>query len=112
MRGGNDLAEGKRADEVIDNVISMGHELKEQGVKNIALSAMTPRSRMKWEMKNLNHLLKMQCRVQGFHFIDNSNISYYNHICADGVHLNYEGVSILTENFSDYLKNVDLENEE
>ena len=110
--GGNDLSEGMREDEVIQNVISMGHELKDQGVKNIAISAMTPRSRMKWEMKNLNHLFKMECRIQGFHFIDNSNISFYNHICADGVHLNYDGVSFLTDNFSDYLKNVELENEE
>ena len=110
--GGNDLAEGKRSDDVLKQVSDLGHSLKEKGVKNIAVSAVTPRTKLKWEIKNLNHVLKNECRSQGFDFIPNSNISFYNHVCADGVHLNYDGVSILEGNFSNYLRNVELGNEE
>ena len=64
--GGNDLAEGKRSDDVLKQVSDLGHSLKEKGVKNIAVSAVTPRTKLKWEIKNLNHVLKNECRSQGF----------------------------------------------
>ena len=75
--GGNDLAYGVRADDAVNNIASLGCELRNKGVSNIAISGMTPRSRLKWDIININHLLKHTRKFNNFHFIDNSNISFF-----------------------------------
>ena len=52
------------------------------------------------------------CKFHNFHFIDNSNIYFFDHVCEDGIHLNYDGVDMLSSNYSSYLKNVKLRGEE
>jgi len=104
--GGNDLAYGTSADEAVDNLAYLGLELKDRGVQNIAISAMTPRYLMRTDIDNINKLLEGMCRTYNFDFIKHNNILYNSHICQDGVHLNFDGVDILTKNFTNYLKNL------
>ena len=40
--GGNDLAYGVRANDAVDNIASLGCELRDRGVSNIAISGMNP----------------------------------------------------------------------
>ena len=103
--GGNDMAYGTPADEAVDNIAYLGCELMDRGVKNIAVSAMTPRYLMRNDIDQINKLLKDMCRTYKFDFIEHNNIYYNMHVCQDGVHLNYDGVDILTQNFARYLKN-------
>ena len=110
--GGNDLAYGTTADEAADNIAYLGLELIDRGVKNIAISSMTPRYMLKNEINNFNRLIKGMCRTYDFDYIEHKNISYNKHVCQDGVHLNYDGVEILSENFASYLKDLSLGNEE
>ena len=110
--GGNDLAYGTTADEAADNIAYLGLELIDRGVKNIAISSMTPRYMLKNEINNFNRLIKGMCRTYDFDYIEHKNISYNKHVCQDGVHLNYDGVEILSENFASYLKDFSLGNEE
>ena len=110
--GGNDLADGTRADVAVENITAMCRDMREKGIQNIAVSSMTPRYRLKWDILNINHLLKHLCKSNNYHFIDNSNINYYDHVCDDGVHLNHDGVYMLTNNYSNYLKHVELGYEE
>ena len=110
--GGNDLAYGISADEAVDNIAYLGCELKDRGVKRVAISGMVPRYMMRNQINNLNSLLKGMCKTYGFDYISNDNIYYYKHICFDGVHLNYDGVGILTNNYSNYLKHLKLGDEE
>jgi len=109
---GNDLAYGTTADEAADNIAYLGLELIERGVKNIAVSSMTPRYKLKNEIENFNKLLKGMCRTYNFDYIGHKNISYNKHVCQDGVHLNFDGVEILSNNFASYLKDLTLGNEE
>ena len=108
--GGNDLAYGTSAEEAVDNIAYLGCELKDRGVKNIAISAMVPRYRLKNDIKHINVLLKGMCKSYQFDFISHHNIFYNNHICQDGVHLNYDGVGVLQSNYARYLRK--LGNEE
>ena len=110
--GGNDLAYGTTADEAADNIAYLGLELIDRGVKNIAVSSMTPRYMLKNEIDNFNRLLKGMCHTYNFDYIGHKNISYNKHVCQDGVHLNYDGVEILSNNYASYLKNLNLGNEE
>ena len=72
---------------------------------------MTPRVNLVHEIQDLNYRLERMCLDKGYIFIDNSNISFRKHVCSDGVHLNFEGVDILSNNISYYLRNVELEDE-
>jgi len=110
--GGNDLSYGISAEDAVDNLAYLGCELKDRGVKRVAISGMVPRYKMKSQISNLNSLLRGMCKTYGFDYICNENIYYYNHICYDGVHLNYDGVGILANNYSYYLKHLNLGDEE
>ena len=63
-------------------------------------------------MVKFNRLLKDMCKTYKFNYIYNNNIMYNKHICQDGVHLNYDGVAILSNNYASYLKNLTLGYEE
>jgi len=110
--GGNDLAYGTTADEAVDNIAYLGLELMDRGVKNIAVSSMTPRYMLKNEINSFNRLLKGMCRTYNFDYIGHQNVSFNKHVCQDGVHLNYDGVEILSANYASYLKHLTLGYEE
>ena len=76
---------------------------------------------MKDSIPKLNQLFKQMCAANKFDFIDNSNIrynykdseGYYNsHLSYDKIHLNYDGVEILENNYIRYLKGLKLGTEE
>ena len=108
--GENDLAEGKTSEEVILQQLSLGQKLRNSGFENIFMSSMTPCINLVYEIQDLNYRLECMCIDQGFRFNDNSNISFNKHVCSDGIHLNFEGVDILSNNIY-YLRNVKLEDE-
>ena len=109
--GGNDLAEQKMGDEIVKEISSLAQQMYDTGVQHIGVSAVTPRVGLAYEIQDLNFRLKNMCAIQGLNFIEHKNILFRNHVCHDGVHLNYEGVNFLTNNFSNYLRSVGLEDE-
>jgi hypothetical protein len=110
--GGNDIANGLEIDEVVENVAYLGRELKNRGVKKVAVSGMIPRINLKEEIPKLNNALKDMCQKEGMDYISNKNIYYRWHLSKDKVHLNFDGVEILERNFIHYLKGLKLGNEE
>lgn len=94
-------------DDIVQNIASLGADMKEKGVQNIAISGLTPIKSLKWQLKDLNHRLKQMCAATGFTFIDNGNINFFDHVCWDKTHLNFEGVNVLERNFAKYLKNLE-----
>ena len=107
--GGNDLANGLEVIEIIENIHYLGGELKEQGVKNIAISGMVPRIYMQKSIPKLNNALRALSSRQGYNYIDNSNISFWWHLSEDGIHLNPDGVKLLERNYANYLKKTKME---
>ena len=110
--GGNDIANDLDEDDIIENVVYLGHELLHRGVKKIAISGMVPRINLKKEIPQLNRALKQMCKDEGYDFISNENIYYNWHLSDDNVHLNYEGVKILERNYTSYLRNTKVVDEE
>ena len=108
--GGNDLANGEKIDDIADNLAYLGIELKDRGVKRIAISGMTPRKDLKQQITDLNAELKNMCKNYNYDFINNNNIIYKNHLSYDQIHLNYKGVSILQGNYISYLKRTKMDN--
>ena len=117
--GGNDVANDMALNDIIEDTAYLGHQLQERGVCKIAISGMTPRKGMKESIPKLNNLFRKMCITNGFDFIDNSNIKYgyvdydgefRSHLSFDRIHLNYDGVEILENNFIHYLKNLKLGN--
>ena len=110
--GGNDLANKIEIETIVDNLAYLGLEMKDRGVKKIAISGMCPRKDLMHLIPALNKELKGMCRHYGYDFISNSNFSYEYDLCYDKVHLNYDGVAILENNFIKYLRGLSLGNEE
>ena len=82
--GSNDIANNMSNDDITDNLAYLGCELLDRGVKNIAISGMVPRWKMRSKIPELNKKLKSMCKTYRFAFIDNDNI-YYNHHMSDDV---------------------------
>jgi len=101
--GGNDLANHDNIGDICDNLAYLGLELKDRGVKTIAISGMTPRKNLKTDIPLLNYELKKMCKTYGYDYINNNNITFKEHLSNDQVHLNYDGVKILQGNYISYL---------
>ena len=88
-----------------EDVILSGQMCKDQGVDTIFISSFLPRRSLHYQSRRteLNKMLKDQCKVNGFVFMPNTNITMKNHVAEDGVHLNADGSSILCKNILYYL---------
>jgi len=118
--GGNDLANSIEVDTIAENIAYLGLQIKERGVKRVAISGMTPRKNLIKEIPLLNKTLQTMCKTYGFDFIDNGNIKFgykgwdgqpKSHLSADRIHLNYSGVELLEDNFIYYLKDLKIVDE-
>jgi hypothetical protein len=85
--GTTGLSNNMSPNEISDILAYLAEELKARGVKKVAVSSLTPRYRMKDEIAAANDILKDMCHDYRLDFIDNSNISYFDHISDDGIHL-------------------------
>ena len=107
--GSNNLGKGETIHSITDDLTLAITQLRNNGVKNIALSGVTPRAGH--EVDGLNKRIKEVCKDFRIGFIDNSNILYQNHVSKDCLHLNSKGVDILQNNFIRWVKSVQLEKE-
>ena len=102
IAGTNDLPKrgGRRQltdEEIANNLLAIGQQAKDLGVTNVLLCGITVRRGMYYQkrIRVINRLLKEGCMINGFFFIDNSNILERH---TDGLHLTDEGSSILQNN--------------
>ena len=49
-----------------------------------------------------NMLLKKFCSSPGYDFLEHTNITF-RHLCHDGLHLNYQGIKIFTQNIINHV---------
>ena len=99
--------------EVADNLAYLALELKDRVVKKISLSSQIQRVNCKDKITKLNKAISNVCRTYKLDLIDNSNIKYSfrgkngeerSHLTdSDYIHLNFEGIKILENNFKKYL---------
>ena len=118
--GGNDLADHKEPGDIADNIAYLGLQMKDRGVKRIAISGMTPRKNLMKEIPLLNEALQSMCKTYGFDYINNSNIKFgyrgwdgqpKSHLSVDRIHLDYSGVELLEDNYIYYLRDLKIVDE-
>ena len=93
--------------DIAKTIIQTGLMCREYGAKNIFIGGVMPR-RQQYTFNrcmDLNNILKNECLLHGFIFINNSNI-LPEHLYFDGIHLNNEGSDVLARNYLFYLNSV------
>ena len=91
--GTNDVsAKRKRPSDVVDSIISVGKKCQDTGVRNVMISSLVrgKSPRVQEKINEVNNVLRDLCTIDGFVFIDNTNLSNCD-ICEDLLHLNYSG---------------------
>ena len=85
---------------IVDDVIQSGKVCKDKGVKQVYISSFLPRRSLHYQSrrKELNRLLRDQCKANRFVFMANSNIEMEHHLADDGVHLNADGSPVICRN--------------
>ena len=109
--GGNDLPTPRSnpvpVSEIAGEIIKSGLLCQRGGVKNIFIGGVLLRRPYYTQSRcrELNELLREECKRHGFIYIDNTNIDM-SHVHDDGVHLTFEGSNILRDNYSFYLNSI------
>ena len=100
LGGGNDLPGKESINDIANDLIEAGTNGKNLGATKVCISSVLPRADFHHQLKRheLNKVLKDLCTINGFQFIDNSNIRLDTHILPDGVHLNISGTKLLQSN--------------
>ena len=100
VAGGNDLSKGNiMVDTVAQDIIEAGLVCREHMVRKVYICSVLPRRNARYQERRetLNMILKELCKIFGFVFIGNENITL-QHIDRDNVHLNESGSSNLCRN--------------
>ena len=106
--GGNDLPTPKynpiSVSDIANEIVESGLLCKKFGVKTIYISSVLTRKPkfMQERCVELNNFLRELCKIHGFIFMENGNITT-EHLQYDGVHLSNEGSIILANNYLFYL---------
>ena len=108
--GGNDLPTSRNnptpVEDIAKNIIETAQVCENFGAEHIFIGSITTRTQGYVDRRRikLNEILREMCYDAGYNFVDNDNITH-DHLFQDGVHLNYEGNDILTNNFLHSLNN-------
>ena len=91
-------------EDLAKKTINIGVKFKAYKVSNIPMSPIFVGSdpKISQVIKQRNRLLQGLCKTNNFHFICNNAVDN-TFLWKDGLHLTYEGVSKLSNNFLEYL---------
>ena len=107
--GTNDLHHKVPIQNIVNETSMAATLLQTRGVKNIAISSVTPRFGLKDKITKLNNELQKLCREMNLNFINHTDIKYNIHISDwDYTHLNHQGVKKLQTNFASYIKSCEM----
>ena len=90
----------KRPSDIADSIVSVGKKCRDTGVRNVMISSLVFRKspRLQAKINEVNDVLRDLCTIDGFVFIDNTNLSDCD-ICEDLFYLGYSGTCKLANNF-------------
>ena len=89
---------------VVNDIIDLGLNCRNYNIGNIFISGVVYCEKVDYEIiVNLNKRLHEECVKNGFHFIDNEEVSRYD-LWKDGVHMVESGNSIVANNIIDTIK--------
>ena len=106
--GSNDITKPNysnvNVEDLAKKIINIGVKCKVYKTSNIAILSILVRSdpKINQVIKQVNRLLQGLCKTNNFYFICNNAIDN-TFLWKDGLHLTYEGISKLSNNFLEYL---------
>ena len=105
VASGNGVPTGKysniSAAEIAEGIIEAGRVCaRDCSMNGVYITSILPRQSFYFQLrrKEINDILKEECRINGFIFIDNKDIILSEHVAYDGVHLNFSGSALLCKN--------------
>ena len=107
--GTNNLSKiNQNAREIVKEIVEIVESCRHSGVKQIFVSSLICRSAYQKEINEINKLLKYYAGIYKFVFIDNSGIIREEHLWKDRIHLNNQGIYLLTNNYASHLNRPSL----
>ena len=97
--GTNDLKLEKTPDEIANDLLEIGLQLKKGDNKVFISGILTRRDNYNEKGKKDNECLKLRCSNYLLDYIDNSGIITNRHLNQSGLHLNKDGTKLLSEIF-------------
>ena len=97
LRGGN--TEGK----IADDILSLASRMKKETNEIIVSSIIARRDQYKEKAEKVNDFLQIKCSQVNMPFIRHNNIRGEIHLKPKGLHLNYKGSSLLSDNFVNWI---------
>ena len=95
--------------DVVEGIMKIGRAAREEGAEKIYISGIMVRRGNQYRdaVSKVNELLYMTCLVENFVFMDQKDI-VPSHISSDGLHLNYDGSTILKMNILSAFRTFDV----
>ena len=104
--GTNNLRDEGPAKRIAENVMKLALEMKNES-NDVMVSGLIARADdvdLHQKLLEVNKVLDEECKRYGLCYINNRNISATQHLNGGGLHLNYQGTSLLASNFIDHIK--------
>ena len=102
-----DMKDKLNVKELSKNIIDIGLKCKAYGVDEVIISSILVKKdrNLTKLIRQVNNILRDECKKLEFSFICNDNISA-DYLCGDGIHLLDQGTYILGSNFVDTINNL------
>ena len=93
--------------QIAEEIIEVVQTCRQGGVNEIYVSSITCRPQFQEKINEINKLLEYYAGINNYMFIDNHCIGM-EHLQRDKLHLNKEGIRILTNNFLNHVNSISL----
>ena len=97
--GSNDLRSTKSPDEISEEIVKLGLDIKMDKNEVIISSIVCRNDKLNEKASKVNDLLKIKTSKYALGYINNSNICIHKHLNGSGLHLNHLGTVALANNF-------------
>ena len=91
--------------QICSDIIEIVKKCHNGGITDVFVSSLTWKKRYTETINNINTILEENAALGNYTFINNSNILKEEHACYDNLHLNADGLRILSRNFTDAIIN-------
>ena len=95
----NELRKSKTPEEISDEIVKLAKDLKTDGNEVIVGGIVARSDALHEKGMHVNELLVTKCSQNSLAFIDHSNILANKHMNGSGIHLNFLGTKLLSDNF-------------
>ena len=91
--------------EICSDILGIVNKCHAGGIQDVYVSGLTWKEGYAKTIDTINSILKNNANLGKYTFIDNSNILKGKHMWIDNLHLNNDGLKILSKNITDAIKN-------